>query len=304
MSFTSTVKNELSKLELEQIEKISLLSAILKNSATIDKNIKISTENSSLARHIFTLIKELYSITPKITVRKGYNYNKNLIYILEIKEKKDIIIKDLSLDTKIPEEYIYDDDNLTRIYLRGVFLSSGSINDPKKSRYHLEFIVSNLEYANFIKEKLNLYYLNSKVIRRDNRYMIYVKEAEKIGDFLRMIGAINALLYFEDIRIYRDHKNMTNRLNNCEQANVDKIIATALEQLKDIDIIESIGGLDLLDDKTKIAAIYRKKYKEASLTELSEIISMETEEKITKSGLHHRFTKIRNLANKIKKEKV
>ena len=303
MSFTSTVKNELSKLELEQIEKISLLSAILKNSATIDKNIKISTENSSLARHIFTLIKELYSITPKITVRKGYNYNKNLIYILEIKEKKDIIIKDLSLDTKIPEEYIYDDDNLTRIYLRGVFLSSGSINDPKKSRYHLEFIVSNLEYANFIKEKLNLYYLNSKVIRRDNRYMIYVKEAEKIGDFLRMIGAINALLYFEDIRIYRDHKNMTNRLNNCEQANVDKIIATALEQLKDIELIESIGGLDLLDDKTKVAAIYRKKYKEASLTELSEIISTETDEKITKSGLHHRFTKIKNLAKKIKDNK-
>ena len=303
MSFTSTVKNELSKLELEQIEKISLLSAILKNSAIIDKSIRISTENSSLAREVFTLIKELYSVSPKITVRKGYNYNKNLIYILEIKEKKDIIIKDLSLDKKIPEEYIYDDDNLTRIYLRGVFLSSGSINDPKKSRYHLEFIVNDLEYANFIKEKLNIYYLNSKVIKRDNRYMIYVKEAEKIGDFLRMIGAINALLYFEDIRIYRDHKNMTNRLNNCEQANVDKIIATALEQLKDIELIESIGGLDLLDDKTKVAAIYRKKYKEASLTELSEIISMETEENITKSGLHHRFTKIKKLANKIKDNK-
>ena len=303
MSFTSTVKNELSKLELEQIEKISLLSAILKNSATIDKSIRISTENSSLAREVFTLIKELYSVSPKITVRKGYNYNKNLIYILEIKEKRDIIIKDLSLDKNVPEEYIYDDDNLTRIYLRGVFLSSGSINDPKKSRYHLEFIVNDLEYADFIKEKLNIYYLNSKVIKRDNRYMIYVKEAEKIGDFLRMIGAINALLYFEDIRIYRDHKNMTNRLNNCEQANVDKIIATALEQLKDIELIESIGGLDLLDDKTKVAAIYRKKYKEASLTELSEIISMETEENITKSGLHHRFTKIKKLANKIKDNK-
>ena len=303
MSFTSTVKNELSKLELEKIEKVSLLSAILKNSATIDKSIKVSTENSSLARHIFTLIKDLYSITPKITVRKGYNYNKNLIYILEIKEKKDVIIEDLSLDKIIPEDYILDDDSLTRVYLRGVFLSCGSINDPKKSRYHLEFIVNEEEYANYIKDKLNIYYLNSKVIRRDNRYMIYVKEAEKIGDFLRMIGAINALLYFEDIRIYRDHKNMTNRLNNCEQANVDKIIATAESQLKDIELIESIGGLDLLDDKSKVAAIYRKKYKEASLTELSEIISMETDDKITKSGLHHRFNKIKKLANKIKDNK-
>ena len=303
MSFTSTIKNELSKLELEKIEKVTLLSAILKNSMTLDDSIKISTENSSLARHIFTLIKETYSITPRIIVRKGFNYNKNLIYILEIKEKKDIILEDLCLNKNIPEEYILDDDSLTRIYLRGVFLSCGSINDPKKSRYHLEFIVDNIEYANFIKNKLNTYYLNSKVIKRNNRFMIYVKEAEKIGDFLRMIGAINALLYFEDIRIYRDHKNMTNRLNNCEQANVDKVIATAELQLKDIELIESIGGLDLLDDKTKVAAIYRKKYKDVSLTELSEIISTETNEKITKSGLHHRFTKLKKLANKIKDNK-
>ena len=130
--------------------------------------------------------------------------------------------------------------------------------------------------------------------------MIYIKEAEKLGDFLRMINAISALLYFEDIRIYRDHKNMTNRLNNCEQANVDKIIETANNQVKDIELIESIGGLDLLDDKVKIAAIYRKKYKEASLVELSEIITMETGVPITKSGLHHRFTKIKDLASKIR----
>ena len=93
---------------------------------------------------------------------------------------------------------------------------------------------------------------------------------------------------------------MTNRLNNCEQANVDKIIETANNQVKDIELIESIGGMDLLDDKTKIAAIYRMKYKEASLLELSEIISLETKIPITKSGLHHRFTKIKELANKIR----
>ena len=211
---------------------------------------------------------------------------------MEIKEKKDAIISDLSLDKNIPDSYILDDDILTRIYLRGVFISSGSVNDPKKSRYHLEFMLDNLEYAEFIKDKLNLYDLNSKVIKKDNRYMVYVKEAEKIGDFLRMVNAIQALLYFEDIRIYRDHKNMTNRLNNCEQANVDKIIETALSQVKDIELIESIGGMDLLDDKAKIAAIYRMKYKETSLQELSGIITLETGMSITKSGLHHRFKKI------------
>ena len=205
-----------------------------------------------------------------------------------------------SLNKNIPADYILDDDNLTRIYLRGVFISSGSVNDPKKSRYHLEFIVDNLEYAEFVKDKLNLYDLNSKVIKKDNKFMIYVKEAEKIGDFLRMINAISALLYFEDIRIYRDHKNMTNRLNNCAQANVDKIIETASREVSDIEYLMNTDTFILLDDKEKIVAEYRLKYREASLLELSEIISMETGNKITKSGLHHRFDKIKKLVEKVK----
>ena len=95
---------------------------------------------------------------------------------------------------------------------------------------------------------------------------------------------------------------MTNRLNNCEQANVDKVIATATSQVNDIEIINSIKGLDLLDDKTKEAAIYRLKYPEASLNELSEIISIETGHNITKSGLHHRFNKIKGMAKKIREK--
>ncbi|NCC71245.1 DNA-binding protein WhiA, partial [bacterium] len=106
---------------------------------------------------------------------------------------------------------------------------------------------------------------------------------------------------YEDIRIYRDHKNMTNRLNNCEQANVDKIIMSATNQVNDIELIDSIEGLDLLDEKVKEAATYRLKYPEASLLELSEIITQETGKEITKSGLNHRFRKIKDLANKIRK---
>lgn len=305
MSFTSIVKTELSKLELSKIEGITLLSAILKNnSIVIGNTIKVTTENSSVARHIFNLLKEIYNITPKVTVRHGYNYKKNFIYILEFRDKEDLVIKDLCLDKEIPDSYILDDDNLTRIYLRGVFISSGSVNDPKKSRYHLEFIVDTLKYAEFVKDKLNLYDLNSKVIKKDNKYMIYVKEAEKIGDFLRMINAISALLYYEDIRIYRDHKNMTNRLNNCEQANVDKIIETASKEVSDIEYLKETDTFILLDDKEKIVAEYRLKYKEASLLELSEIISMETGNKITKSGLHHRFDKIKKLVEKVKSKNI
>ena len=130
--------------------------------------------------------------------------------------------------------------------------------------------------------------------------MIYIKEAEKISDFLKMIGAMQATLYFENVRIYHDKKNHTNRLNNCEQANTDKIVEAATIQLKNIEILEENVAVELLDDKTKEALEYRKKYPEASLKELSSILSMETGKSITKSGLNHRFRKIAELASKFK----
>ena len=301
MSFTGEVKNEISKQELVGIGNISILSAILSNSICTKDSIKITTENASVARYIYNLIKELYNINPKITVRKGYNYNKKLLYIIEILSNIEKILGDTGLSEGIiPKSFVIDDEELIRYYLKGAFLMSGSINDPKKSRYHLEFVVENEEYASFLNNLLNTYNLNSKYLKHENRYMVYVKEAEKIGDFLRIASATQALFYFEDIRIYRDHKNMTNRLNNCEQANVDKMIQAASEELKAIELVESIGGLDLLEDKVKEVAIYRKKYPEVSLQELSEIISLETEHVITKSGLYHRMKKIKDLAKRIK----
>lgn len=300
MSFTSTIKTEISKQKYNKLEQISLLSGIIKNEA-IEETIKISNENRDVANLIFNLFQETYKIIPKITVRKGYNYNKNLIYIIEINQKLDQIKKELSLNNQIPDSYLTDDENLIRSYIKGVFLASGSINDPKTSRYHMEILVNNEIYAEFIKKILNNYNLNSKILKRESKYMIYIKEAEKIGDFLRLMQTTKALLYYEDIRIYRDHVNMTNRLNNCEQANVDRIIQTATEQIKDIELIEKYG-LDLLSEKEQIAAQYRLKYKEASLQELSEIISLETNKKITKPGLHHRFDKIKKLAQKLKEK--
>jgi cell division protein WhiA len=300
MSFTSVVKNEISKIELFQTEKYAELAALIANNSEGKENIRIVTENASVARRFFSIIKDLYHVSPKITVRKGSNFTKNFLYIVEMNPKTSQMIMELIENKLFPKEYIIDDIDSKRAYLRGVFIAAGSINDPKTSRYHLEFLFDDKKYAEFILELLNLFELNSKYLLRDNKHMIYVKEAEKISDFLRIINATQSLLYFEDIRIYRDHKNMTNRLNNCEQANVDKIIISSNTQLKDIEIIEAIGGLDLLDDKVKEAAVYRKKYPEASLIELSEIISLETGNIITKSGLYHRFNKIKVFANKIK----
>ena len=223
-----------------------------------------------------------------------------------INEKVNFILKDLSiinengdfLDT--PNEFIVDSEDEIRAYLRGAFLAKGSINDPKTARYHLELLIEELEEAKFISNLLNSFDLNSKILSRDKGYMVYIKESEKIGDFLRIINANQAVLYYEDIRIYRDHKNMTNRLNNCEQANIDKVVETATKQIEDIEYLKENLGIELLDEKTKEAIEYRLKYPESSLLELSEIISYETGKPITKSGLNHRFRKVRELANKMK----
>ena len=129
--------------------------------------------------------------------------------------------------------------------------------------------------------------------------MVYIKEAEKISDFLRIIKSFNGVMYYEDIRIYRDHKNMTNRLNNCEQANMDKIFLTANMQIKDIEKIKAADLYDMVDEKIKMVMDMRLKYPEASLSELADYIYKETGEEITKSGLNHRFRKIKEIAGNI-----
>ncbi len=300
MSFARNVKDELAKIDTNELAKISELSGIIHSSADMQNKITITTENNSVARKVFSLIKELYHISPQIIVRKGYNYNKKRHYILEIKDNYQKILDNLGIKKATPEDFILADDELMRAYLRGVFMMNGSINDPKTSRYHLEINLNDAAYASYINELLNNYDLNNKLLHRDNSYMVYMKEAEKIGDFLRMLGAFKAVMYYEDIRIYRDHKNMTNRLNNCEQANADKIIETSNKQIKDINLIKEKDLFDLLDEKEKTVCDYRLKYPDASLLELSEIISLETGNKLTKSGIYHRFNKIKNLAQKIR----
>ena len=301
MSFTATVKDEVSKLEIFETEMISELSSIVQNSYYGDE-IRIITENNAVARLIYSLFKDLFNVYPRVSVKRGYNYNKNMLYTLEVKSKTDEILKTLGIVGKIPENFIYADEDLLMAYLKGLFLMKASVNDPKTSRYHLEFNLDSLEYAEFIQKCLNHFGLNSKVLHREHRFVVNIKEAERISDFLRIIEATKAVLYYEDIRIYRDHKNMTNRLNNCEQANVDKIIVTANEQVKDIELLKKMDVYDLLNDKEKEVAFYRVKYPDASLLELSQIISMETGNKITKSGVYHRLNKIKDLALKVKKK--
>lgn len=306
MSFSMTIKDEISKIDSSRTEQLAELSAIVRNSGVVGKNIVITIENNSIARRIYKLFKEMYDVNISITVRRRYGLNNNLIYILSINSKCHDILTDLSIIDKkdnyldIPNEYLISDNEDMRAYLRGVFMTCGSVNDPKTSRYHLELVINTRNYANFLNDILNGYNLNSKVIKREKNYMVYIKEAEKISDFLRLIKSYSGVMYFEDIRIYRDHKNMTNRLNNCEQANMDKVFLTANKQLKDIEILKKHNIIDTLDNKLKEVIEYRTKYPESSLNELAQIMSQELNYNITKSGLNHRFRKIKELTNRFK----
>ena len=306
-SFSMKVKSEIINQKSTKTEKISMLSAYIRNNAVITKNsILINTENLEISRFIFELTKELYNVLPVITVRKSFNFKKGMSYLLKINNKKEIILKDLSLINEegyfinIPREYIYESDDDKRAYLRGLFLATGSVNDPKTARYHLEFLIDEYDYALFICELLDDYFLNSKLIERTNGFMVYIKEAEKISDYLKILNTTNSILYYEDIKAYREQKNLINRLNNCEQANVEKTINSALSQIEDIELIEEKIGIEAIDEKLQIVAIYRKKYKEVSLSELSKIISLENNINLTKSGLNHRMRKIREIAETLK----
>ena len=297
MTFSARLKDEISEIEVNSLEARIELYALLKFDANMEKNkIVISIENASVAKRIYRHIKELFNINVKVTIRNQKRFRIKQIYILEINEKTDLIKESLS----IKDSYLEANEEKIA-FLRGAFLASGSISDPSTSGYHLEFVFHKISDAKIVDEILKSYKFDSKIIKRSNRYMVYIKSAEEISDIIKLLGAINSLFYFEDIRIYRDHKNMVNRLNNCEIANQEKSLTTGMRQVEYINYLKDNNLMDLLDDNSKIVAEYRLKYPESSYLELSEIISLETNYKIGKSGINHNFIKIKKLVDKHEK---
>lgn len=296
-SFTTQIKDEISKIETNKLESLSELCSFLKYNDSIDKSILIKTENSSVARRMFNLLKRIYGVNIKLTIRTQKKFLVKKIYLLQVTEKVSTIKLDVD---NIYKNILSFSDEEQVSFLKGVFLATGSINDPAKSKYHLEFLIDNEEYAKIVDKLLKHFRFSSKILKREKGYMVYLKQAEEISDFIKLIGAINALFYFEDIRIYRDHKNMVNRLNNCEQANVEKSMKTCNEQIENINYLKENDLESLLDDKTKLIISYRLKYPETTMNELAEIISLETDINITKSGINHHFRKIKELVTKHK----
>lgn len=307
MSFTSEIKNETSMLNLTQSEKIAELSAFIRSNGKIfDDYIELYTENIKIAKRMFSFIKDLYNVNCEIENRSNQLFTKKNIYYVYIKEKKQMILEDLSIIDQngnyleTVSEYIVGSLDEIKAYIRGSFYARGSINDPKTSQYHLEFLYDNKFEAVFIQRLLNEFELNAKILMREKKYMVYIKDSDDISDFLKLIGASQGVMYYENIRALKEQKNITNRLNNCEQANTDKILMSSNEQIKDINLIVEKLGEEFLDEKLLEAANYRCKYPESSLLELSEIMSIETGKNITKSGLNHRFRKIKEIASRLR----
>lgn len=299
MTFTTKIKEEITSLVPNDIieSRIELLSFLKYTYIIEDNKIKIYIENPNIARYIFKLIKANYNINVNLTIRTQKKFKLKKIFILSLNEKVYIIENDIK---ELDKEIIDSSFEEISSYLRGTFLANGSINDPSKSKYHLEFLVDNISDANIINNLLIKLKFNSKVISRDKGYMVYIKASEEISDFIKLLGATNSLFYYEDIRIYRDHKNMVNRLNNCEQANIEKSMKTSLEQMDNINYLKEHDMLDLIDDKIKLVIKYKEKYPETTMNELAYIISVETDINISKSCINHYFRKIKDLVNKSK----
>ena len=310
-SYASDVKKELTSLPVHPEHAKAELAAFLRMNGVLSLHdhqfsLDITTENPAIARRIFSLIKTAYGIEPLLIVSKKMKLKKNYQYLVRLQKQVHEILTDLEifdnnngLITGIPEK-IMSSEQRAMSYLRGAFLASGSVNNPETSRYHLE-IYSLYEDHNqdLLKLMNNFFYLNAKETRRRSGYIVYLKEAEKIGDFLHIVGAVNAMLAFEDLRIMRDMRNSVNRLVNCDTANLKKTANAAAKQVEDIQLIEEKFGLENLPEKLTVLARFRLTHPELSL---KEVAAQVPDGPISKSGVNHRFQKIREIAKQLKEE--
>ncbi|WP_069648941.1 DNA-binding protein WhiA [Caloranaerobacter ferrireducens] len=317
MSFSSKTKNELSRLEINnKCCLISELAALIRMSGSIQimglgkVNIKFATENAAIARRIFTLLKKLYNVQSEVMVRKNRQLKKNNSYLMVVNNADEAkkILEDTGIFTKdscnhfeinygIPDKLI-ENRCCKRAYIRGAFLGGGSLSDPEKT-YHLEFVTNSSKHSEDLCELINSFGLNSKIVTRKDNFVVYIKEGEQIVDLLNIIGAHNALLKLENIRILKDVRNNINRIVNCETANLSKTINAALRQIKNIEYIDRTIGIDKLPENLVDIAKLRLINREASLKELGQML----DPPIGKSGVNHRLRKIEQIAEELKKER-
>ena len=185
-----------------------------------------------------------------------------------------------------------------RGYLSGVFICCGIINDPSKN-YNLEFVNDKIENVEYLKKILDEFHINSKLAKRKSYYINYVRESDSISKFLSIAGASVSLMEFENIRILKELRNNINRSVNFEAANLNKTIVASVDRSNDIEYIVSNAGINYLPEELRQIAIYRIKYRQASLKELGEKFTPP----ISKSSVYNRLKKISEIANQLRNKK-
>ena len=279
-SYASEVKKELTQLEVHPEHARAELAALIRMNGSLSLMnhqfvLNVQTENPAIARRIYSLLKQNYQVESELLVRRKMKLKKNNQYIVRLKYDTNMVLNDLNIvaedgftiHTRVSEDII-DEDQRVRSYLRGAFLAGGSVNNPETSRYHLEIYSLYEEHNQDIVRMMNRFGLNAKTTVRRSGYITYLKEAEKIADFLQVIGATNAMLKFEDIRIVRDMRNSVNRLVNCETANLNKTIDAAAKQIENIEYLRDSVGLDNLPAKLREIALLRLEFPDITLKEL------------------------------------
>ena len=311
MSFTSDVKQELSLKQYDAMEERAVLSALLQMTSSLSissKGMAISfvTENASVSRCAWRMLRGRYDVNIEPSVRRRMNLNKNLIYGLKIYGPVTDILRDLGIYSARglldrPLQKIVARDPWARAYLAGAFMADGSVNNPQTSRYHLEIKACNEKHAQFLIDLLARFFIPAKTLERRSKWIVYIKASEKIADFLRVVGADGCLLNFENERISRDFLNNVQRLNNVEVANEVKSLKASTQQLADIELLESYDRLEKMDVKLREVADLRKRYPDATLNELADLYEKESGVTVSKSGMKHRFMRIHDLAEQVRK---
>lgn len=312
MSFSSKVKGELS-LHLGngrhcEIAETAAIVNICGQTAVFGGHfcLKIHTENFIVAKKCFTLLKNTFNIIADVSVRSS---GRKQVYTLLVKNasQAETILRATGLlyeenGQSVIKKRIYSPVVSSiccrRSYIRGAFISVGSVNDPEKN-YHLEFVLADESSAEQLRDVINSFGLDAKVVGRKEHYVVYLKEGEQIVDLLNVMEAPIALMDLENVRIVKEMRNDINRKVNCETANLNKVVGAAVKQLEDIEYIEEKIGLSSLPEQLEEIARLRLEYPDRSLKELGSFLSTP----VGKSGVNHRLRKISNIAEALREGK-
>ncbi|MFQ7843893.1 MAG: DNA-binding protein WhiA [Coprococcus sp.] len=313
MSFSSKVKEELSKdcnnprhcCIAETAAIISMCGKVVFDEKDRVR-IEIHTENVTVARKYFTLLKKTYNINTDISIRHSSSLNKSRSYILSVNDDETArkilmtcrLMKPFGVieeDFSISDSLIIQRECCKRAFIRGAFLASGSVSDPVKT-YHFEIVCLSEAKAKQLQMIMETFNINARVIKRRKYFVVYVKDSSQVVDLLNIMGAYNALMDMENVRIVKDMRNNVNRKVNCETANINKTVSAAVKQIEDIRFIQMSSAFDELPESLQEMAELRVRYPEATLAELGQLLDTP----VGKSGVNHRLKKISLFADELR----